>query len=126
MERVSFKIDFLFRASTTIVYRFLTAPDCLIRWFCDRADITDGKYTYTWDGEDEVATLIDDIEDEYIKLQWDHAESERECLEFRIARSPVTGETLLEITDWCDADEVEDQKQLWSNQMAAMQKEMGG
>lgn len=126
MERVSFKIDFLFRASTTIVYRFLTTPDCLIRWFCDQADVTDGEYTYTWDGEDEVATLIDDIEDEYIKLQWEHAESDREFLEFRISRSPVTGETLLEITDWCDADEVDDQKQLWVNQMASMQKEMGG
>lgn len=126
MERVSFKIDFLFRASTTIVYRFLTTPDCLIRWFCDQADVTDGEYTYTWDGEDEVATLIDDIEDEYIKLQWEHAESDREFLEFKISRSPVTGETLLEITDWCDADEVDDQKQLWVNQMASMQKEMGG
>lgn len=126
MERVSFKIDFLFRASTTIVYRFLTAPDCLIRWFCDRADVTDGAYTYAWNDDEEVATLIDDIEDEYVKLQWEHAESDREFLEFRISRSPVTGETLLEITDWCDADEVEDQKQLWSNQMAAMQKEMGG
>ena len=126
MERVSYSVDFLFRASTTIVYRFITAPDCLIRWFCDKADIQDGKYIYAWDGEEEIAEIIDDIENEYVKLRWEEAESDEEYLEFKISRSPVTGETLLEISDWCDSDEVEDQKQLWSSQMVSMKNAMGG
>ena len=126
MERKSFTIEFLFKASTTIVYRFITAPDCLIRWFCDKADIDDNAYIYSWDGEEEVADIIEDIEDEYLKLQWDEAESDEEFLEFRMSRSPVTGETILLITDWADADEVEDQKRLWTTQMAGMKKAMGG
>lgn len=126
MERKSFTIEFLFKSSTTIVYRFLTAPDCLIRWFCDKADIDDNAYIYAWDGEEEVADIIEDIEDEYLKLQWEEAESDEEFLEFRMSRSPVTGETILLITDWADADEVEDQKALWTTQMAAMKKAMGG
>jgi uncharacterized protein YndB with AHSA1/START domain len=126
MKRVPFKIDFLFRASTIIVYRFLTTPDCLIRWFCDKSDIVDGQYVYSWDGEDEIATIIEDVEGEFLKLQWEEAESDDEFLEFKISRSPVTGETLLEITDWCDDDEIEDQQQLWSTQMNSMKKEMGG
>ena len=69
---------------------------------------------------------IEDIEGESLKLQWEEAESDDEFLEFKISRSPVTGETLLEINDWCDDDEVEDQQQLWSTQMNAMKKEMGG
>ena len=126
MERVSFTIEFLFKASNTIVYRFLTAPDCLIRWFCEKADIEDNAYIYSWDGEEEVADIIEDIEDEYLKLQWDEAESDKEFLEFRLSRSPVTGETILLITDWSDADEVEDQKALWTKQMIAMKTAMGG
>lgn len=132
MERVSFKMEFLFRASPTIVYRFLTAPDCLIRWFCDKADIEidkktkDTQYIYSWKDEQEMADVIDDYEDEYIKLQWEDAESDDEFLEFKLSKSPVTNETILHIIDWCDDDEVEDQKNLWAKQMDAMRKAMGG
>lgn len=126
MERVSFTIEFLFKASNTIVYRFLTAPDCLIRWFCDKADIEDNAYIYSWDGEEEVADIIEDIEDEFLKLLSDEAEGDNEFLEFKLSRSPVTGETILLITDWADADEVEDQKALWTKQMTAMKTAMGG
>ncbi len=127
MERVRYKLEILFRASPIIVYRFLTSPDCLIRWFCDKADIQDGVYTYSWgDGGEEIATIIDDVENEYLKLQWDEAESEKEFLEFKLSKSPVTNETILEIVDWCDSDDVEDQKQLWESQMKEMRKAMGG
>jgi hypothetical protein len=41
-------------------------------------------------------------------------------------QSPVTGETILEVTDFCDEDEVEDQRQLWISQIEDMRKETGG
>ncbi len=126
MERVSYNIEILFRASTTIVHKFLTTPDCLIRWFCDKADIVDNEYIYSWNGDEQMAAIIDDVEGEYVRLQWDDAESDDEFLEFRLSKSPVTNETILIITDWCDDDEIEDQKQLWINQMGAMKKAMGG
>ena len=31
-------------------------------------------------------------------------------LEFRFSKSPVTGETIFEITDFCDDDEVDESK----------------
>jgi len=126
MKRVSFEMEFLFRASPTILYKFLSTPNCLIRWFCDAVDITDDTYTYTWDGAEEIAQLIDDIENERLKFQWEEAESDEEFLEFRFNKSPVTGETILEITDWCDDDEVDEQKQLWTTQMAQLKRETGG
>lgn len=126
MERTSFSIEFIFHASNTIVYRFLTSPDCLIRWFCEQADIVDNNYVYTWDGAEEIAEIIDDIEDEYVKLQWEEAESDDEFLEFRLSQSPVTNETVLVITDWCDKGDEEDQKRLWTTQIDSMKKAMGG
>lgn len=126
MQRVQYQVEFLFRASTKIVYKFLTTPDCLIRWFCDKADFVDKKYMYSWDGEEEVADLIEDVENEYLKLQWEEAESDKEFLEFYLTKSPVTNETNLLIKDWCDDDEVEDQQKLWLNQLKGMKKAMGG
>lgn len=126
MERVQFNLEFLFRASPTILYKFLTTPSCLIRWFCDEVDIQGEVYTFTWSGADEVAEVIEDIEDERVRFRWDDAEDEEEFLEFKISRSPVTGETILEITDFCDEDELEDQKQLWESQISRLKKETGG
>ncbi|HFC00043.1 MAG TPA: activator of HSP90 ATPase 1 family protein [Phaeodactylibacter sp.] len=125
MKRVQLDLEFIFRASPTILYKFLTTPSCLIRWFCDEVDINKGVYDFIWSGAGESATLIDDIEDERIRFRWEDS-PEGEYFEFRMSKSPVTAETVLEITDFCDEDEVEDQKQLWESQMKILRQEMGG
>ncbi len=126
MERVKLNLEFLFRASPTILYKFFTTPSCLIRWFCDEVDIQGNTYTFIWSGSEEAAFLVEDSEDELLRFQWEDAEDEEEFLEFRITTSPVTGETILEITDFCDEDEVEDQRQYWDSQMNQLKKETGG
>jgi len=126
MKRVSFTTEFLFRASPTILYRFITTPSCLIRWFCDEVDITGEIYTFVWDGAEEIAEMIDDIEDERVRFKWEDADSDEEFLEFRFSRSPVTGETILEIEDYCDEDEVKEQMDLWASQIKQLKQETGG
>ncbi|MDX1939585.1 MAG: START-like domain-containing protein [Saprospiraceae bacterium] len=126
MERAKVTMEFLFRASPTILYQFLTTPSCLIRWFCDGVDIQGDSYIFTWNDTAQIADLIDDIEEERLRFRWEDAESDEEYLEFKISTSPVTDETILEIVDFCDADEVDDQKQLWKTQIERLKKEMGG
>ena len=123
--RVSYDMEFLFRASPTILYRFLTDPACLIRWFCDGVDKEGDIFSFNWEGEIEVAELIDDIEEERLRFRWQDGEEE-EYFEFRMYKSDVTDETVMEITDFCDDDEVDDQKELWASQMEALRKETGG
>jgi uncharacterized protein YndB with AHSA1/START domain len=125
MERVQIDMEFIFRASPTILYKFLTTPSTLIRWFCDEVDIQGDTFTFVWSGSEEVAELIDDIEDERVRFEWEDAD-EGEYLEFRMEKSPVTGETILTITDFCDSDEVADQKQLWETQINQLRTETGG
>lgn len=125
MKRVSLDLEFIFRASPTILYKFLTTPSCLIRWFCDEVDITKEEYAFVWSGAEELATLIDDIEDERVRFEWEDGE-DGEYFEFRMSKSPVTGETILEITDFCDEDEVDDTRQLWESQMKVLKQETGG
>jgi uncharacterized protein YndB with AHSA1/START domain len=125
MERVKFTSEFIFRASPTILYQFLTTPACLIRWFCDEIDIQGETFTFMWNDTEEVAELVMDHEDELVQFKWEDAPSEDEYLEFKIYKSPVTGETILELTDFCDDDEVEDQKQYWVSQLEKLRKESG-
>lgn len=125
MKRISFDMEFIFRASPTILYQFITTPSCLIRWFCDEVDILGDDFTFVWNGVEEGAILVDDIEDERLRFQWEHA-PEGEYLEFRFYKSPVTNETVMEITDFADEDEVEEQKELWLSQIKKLRIETGG
>ncbi|MEM0994369.1 MAG: START-like domain-containing protein [Bacteroidota bacterium] len=125
MERVKIELEFLFRASPNILYNFFTEPARLVRWFCDEVDISGQTYTFMWSGSEEVAELIEAVQDQLLRFEWEDGD-EGEFLEFRMNRSPVTGETILEITDYCDDDEVDDQKQLWNNQIASLKTETGG
>lgn len=126
MERVQISLEFIFRASPSILYKFFTTPDRLIRWFCDEVDIQGNVFTFVWEGSEEVAELVEDVEDELIRFKWEDADDENEYLEFKIEKSPVTGETILLVTDYCDDDEVDDQKQLWVTQLETLKKETGG
>ncbi|MDH3651653.1 MAG: START-like domain-containing protein [Saprospiraceae bacterium] len=126
MRRVSVEMEFLFRASPTILYKFLTTPSCLVRWFCDGVDIQAEEFVFEWGGSEEIAMLVDDIEDERVRFQWEDADHEDEYLEFRMIISPVTNETIMYITDFCDENEVDDQRKLWENQMELLRRETGG
>lgn len=125
MQRVKFDMEFIFRASPAILYKFITTPSCLVRWFCDEVDITGDRFSFSWNGSEEIAEMVDDIEEERVRFQWENADH-REYLEFRMYKSDVTNETVLEITDFCDDDEVDEQKELWASQVSAMRVECGG
>ena len=97
-----------------------------MRWYCDEVDITGDNYTFSWQGSSEEAFLVDDIEDERVRFKWIEADDEEEYLEFRMYKSDVTNETILEITDFCDDDEVQEVKDLWGTLTTELRKECGG
>jgi uncharacterized protein YndB with AHSA1/START domain len=126
MSRVKIDLEFVFKASPAIVYQFLTDPTCLVRWFCEEADINGDIYTFVWEGYGEDAEIVDDIEEERLRLKWLDADDDKEYLEFRIYKTDVTYETILEITDFCEEEDTISTKDLWKRQVDLMRVECGG
>jgi uncharacterized protein YndB with AHSA1/START domain len=126
MKRTQLKQEYIFRASPQILYQFLTTPSCLIRWFCDNVEIDGEVYTFYWGDSTDEATVVEDLEDEVFSLRWEGLHEDNEKLEFRITEAPVTGETILTLTDYCDDNEVKDQKRYWDKQMGELQVASGG
>ena len=126
MGREKIEMEFIFRASPAILYTFLTTPACIVRWFCDEVDIQDDVFTFVWEGSEEKADMTDDIEEERVRFKWHDADDTTEYLEFNMYKSNITNETVLELTDWCDDDEVGEQKDLWEEQMKKLRVEVGG
>ncbi|MGK0365892.1 MAG: hypothetical protein ACI85O_002962 [Saprospiraceae bacterium] len=126
MDRVKIDLEFIFRASPAMLYQFFTQPANLTRWFCDEVDIEKDVYTFYWEGAPEVAEMIDDIEEERLRFRWQEADDADEYFEYRMFKSPVTGETILEVTDYCDDDEEGEIKQLWESQIQKLRRAIGG
>lgn len=118
-------MEFILKASPGIAYKFLTNTECIVRWFCDDVDITGDSFVFSWDGEDEEAILIDDIEEERLRFKWVD-EDEGEYLEFRMYKNDVTHETILEVSDFCDEGDEQATIDLWETQIESMRKSMGG
>jgi len=125
MTRQKIDLEFIFRASPATLYMFVTSPDCLVRWFADSCDRTGDTFTFEWEGSEEVADMIDDIEEERVKFKWDDSDDD-EYLEFRFYKSDVTNETIFEITDFCDDDEKAETTDLWTSQVHKLKIECGG
>ncbi len=119
-------MEFIFKASPSILHQFLTQPENLVRWFANGCDIADDVYTFTWDDSEEVAYLIDDIEEERLRFKWGDLDDGDEYFEFRMYKSDITRQTILEITDFCDDDEVKEQKDLWATQIEELRLACGG
>ncbi len=125
-KRVKVDLEYIFRASPTILYNFVTTNTCLVRWYCDEVDITNDVYTFHWAGSQERAFMIDDIEDERVRFEWEESGEDNEYLEFRMYKSAVTNDTILEITDFCDDDEVDEINSVWRLLIEKLKHECGG
>lgn len=125
MARVSFSSEFIFRASPNIVHKFLTSPDCIIRWFCDECRVVDDCYFYSWGTDEQAAFLLDDINEELLRFHWEDSGPD-EILEFKFFASDITNETIMILTAWCDEEELKEEKQYWAQQMEALRRATGG
>jgi Uncharacterized conserved protein len=122
-DKKEFTIERTFRASPTILFKFLTTPSGLVQWFADHVDRTGDLYSFFWNGAEEKASIASQQEDEMLRLEW---EDDDHYIEYRIDKSEVTGETILFVTDFAEDDEMDDQMQLWESQLDALAKCMGG
>ena len=102
----------MFKASPSIIYLFVTQPTCLVRWFCDKVDNVGDLYTFSWNDEELVKFIWTDRPDEF--------------LQFRIYKTDITNETILEVTECCEADEVKSQNDIWNSNIKKLKTACGG
>ncbi len=119
-----YTLEFPVRCSPAILYEFLSTPVGLQEWFADKVDQRDHKLFFNWNGSTDVADILEQFENEYVKYRWDYYSND-EFFEFRIEQSSVTNETILKITDFADKAEIKDQERLWNSQVSDLKHRIG-
>jgi uncharacterized protein YndB with AHSA1/START domain len=123
-KKIPYTLEYPVRCSPTILYEFLSTPAGLQEWFADQVDERDGIFSFSWNGTEEQAELIDMEQDKFIRYHWLHAPKD-EFFEFRIEKSEVTNQTIFLVKDFADKKEIKDQSQLWEHQIKELFHRIG-
>ena len=123
-KKVLYTLEYPVRCSPGILYDFLRTPAGLQEWFADKVDEHDGNFSFSWNGSEDKAELIDSEEDKFVRFRWDYMTKD-EYFEWRIDKSEVTNQTILVINDFAEKKEIKDQSQLWEYQVKELFHRLG-
>jgi uncharacterized protein YndB with AHSA1/START domain len=123
-KKVLFTLEYPVRCSPSILFDFLITPAGLQEWFADKVDEKDDEFTFSWNGTTEVATLLDSVEDKFVRYKWDYMAKD-EYFEFAIEKSEVTNQTIFIIKDFAEKKDIKDQSQLWEYQVKDLFHRLG-
>jgi len=125
-NKVKLEIEFVIRASPNFLYQYISTPDSMGEWFADNVNSRGKKFTFIWDDSEEVAVRIAQKNNEFIRFKWEEDEEKETYFEMRIQVDALTKDVSLIVTDFADADEVEESKMFWENQIAELKHVIGG
>jgi hypothetical protein len=123
-KKVLYTLEYPVRCSPGILYDFLRTPAGLQEWFADKVDERDGVFSFTWNGTEDKAELLESEEAKFVRFRWDYMTKD-EYFEWRIDKSEVTNQTILVISDFADKKEIKDQSQLWEYQVKELFHRLG-
>jgi uncharacterized protein YndB with AHSA1/START domain len=120
-----FTLEFPVRCSPSILYEFLSTTTGLQEWFADKVDEWEGVLSFSWNGGvPDKAKVLEKEQDKFIRYKWLHSDK-NEYFEFRIAKTEISNQTILVISDFAEKNDIKDQSQLWSYQIKELFHRLG-
>lgn len=119
-----FSCEYVIKSSPAILWEMISTPSGLSEWFANDVDQKGKEYSFTWEGETQTARVIAMEDEHYIRFQWVGSPPE-EYFEFRIDITDITNDTVLIVTDFAKAADLEDARLLWDQQILQLKKRLG-
>ena len=124
-DKIKFELEFPIQASPQLLYQYISTPSGLSEWFADNVNSRGELFTFIWDDSEEQAKLLNKKNGERVKFKWQNGEDDVAFFEIRIQVDDITKDVSLMVTDFAEADEVDDTKMLWENQIASLKQVLG-
>ena len=107
-----FTLEYLFDArSFRVLWNSVSTPLGLQEWFADQVELEKDAYLFTWNGVTEKADVLFMRPKSAIRFRWqDDDDDKHHYFEFKIANHEMTNQLSLVVSDFADADELEDSK----------------
>ena len=115
--------------SPALIWEQISSAHGLERWFADHVNEEDGMFTFTWgepwtEQDMREAHVLESVVNDHIRMKWDE-EDDDSYFEMRIAKSDLTHQLNLLITDFADDDDVDGLKILWESMLDRLHRASG-
>ena len=115
--------------SPALIWEQISSAHGLERWFADHVNEEDGMFTFTcgepWTEQDvREAHVLESVVNDHIRMKWDE-EDDDSYFEMRIAKSDLTHQLNLLITDFAEDDDVDGLKILWESMLDRLHRASG-
>lgn len=125
MNKDKIFLEYTLKGSAGMIWKYIGTAAGLSPWFADRVESFDRTFTFYWGKtEKRVAHLVAQRNGVYVKFRWED-ESPNTFFEMRISYNELTRENTLEVTDFAEKNEIEDQKELWNSQIENLRRQSG-
>ncbi|HCC30484.1 MAG TPA: hypothetical protein DEQ03_10600, partial [Marinilabiliales bacterium] len=113
------------KSSDRVLFNRLSTAGGLNEWFADNVIVQGKVFTFEWDGIEQQAEMINKKEFRSVRYHWIDDVDDKTFFEFRINVDELTGDLALVVTDFAEPDEIDDAKELWDTQVAALKHILG-
>ena len=127
MKKEKIHIEYLLNASSrSILWNAISTPIGMEDWFADKIQMKEKTFTFSW-GKSEIrkAEMIGTRINSFVRFHWLDDEDEKSFFEFKMNYNELTGDYVLEITDFAYPEEKEDQFELWNSQIDTLKRACG-
>lgn|SRR5690606_4038393 len=124
-EKIKFEQEFIIKASSKMLYNYISTPSAMSEWFAEDVNLKDGIFTFSWDGAEEQAKVISKVKGKCIRFRWLEEDDDEAYVELRIETDELTKEVALIVTDFAYEDELEEAKMLWESQISDLHHVIG-
>lgn len=124
MAKNKVQFEYVINCSPKVLYNRLNTASGLTEWFADDVRVRGKKFTFIWDGSEQVAEMTLQKENRLVRFNW-LDDDEESFFEFRITRDELTGDVSLLITDFVEEGEEDESKGLWDTQIADLKHVLG-
>jgi len=128
-QRISIEKELRSR-SANIIWPLLSTPSGLAKWIADQVEEDQETLTFTW-GEvwshhdTKKAKITETVDFSHIRFVWVEDEDPDAFWELRLHKSDITGDYILQITDYAWKEDMDDLRDIWNQNLEQLHMNTG-
>lgn len=121
-DKVKVQLEYVINCSPKVLFNWLSTASGLAEWFAEDVRVKGKKYTFIWEGTEQLAEMTLYKENKLVRFNWI---AEEGYFEFRINQDELTNDVSLIIIDFAEEDETDDIEELWNTQIEDLKHVLG-
>ena len=131
MRKQRFNTEYELQSNVeSIIWTLISTPSGLQKWLADKVEEHERSLTFTWGNPADVhemrtADIVQLIKNNLIRMRWQDEENPEAYWEIKMAKSELTNDYILEVTDYALPEDMDDLKDIWQQNFEELHRSTG-